>query len=163
MILEISSHNRQLPGLSVSGPIRKWCQNVPWHFFIFFLTTGLTVSKFYRTIHDTSPQNQYFDFSISSRELESILSYVSYEIELKLCRLIILVISSHDSASDFRFPPHYGARLLKSSNRFTAYNFYPIELKFGKMILEYQSAQSLGAGFSDVFPGALWGRASRNF
>ena len=28
-----------------------------------------------------------------------------------------------------------GARHLKSSNRYTAYNFYPIELKLGRTIL----------------------------
>ena len=60
---------------------------------------------------------------------------------------------------DFLFPPGstVGARLMKFSNRYTAFSFYTIELKLCRMLRKDQSAQLLGVGFFDFPPGALWG------
>ena len=52
---------------------------------------------------------------------------------------MIKAINPHNRLGpDFPFPPGgaVGARLLKSSNRFPVYSFYPIELKLGRMILD---------------------------
>ena len=46
------------------------------------------------------------------------------------------------------------AHLLKSSNQFTAYNFYPIELKFGRMILDISPLDRSEAEFAFSFLGA---------
>ena len=45
------------------------------------------------------------------------------------------------------------ARLLKSSNRFTAYIFYPIELKLGRMILDVRPNHRSKPDFSISFQG----------
>ena len=56
-----------------------------------------------------------------------------------------------------------GARLLKYSNRFTAYSSYPIELKLGRMSSRHQTAQSCRAAFFDFLSRGAGGRASCNF
>ena len=50
-----------------------------------------------------------------------------------------------------------GARLLQSSNRFTAYSIYPIELKHCRMILDFSLHDVSGTDFSIFLPGALRG------
>ena len=59
---------------------------------------------------------------------------------------------------DFLLGSAVGTRLLRSSNRFTAYSSYPIELKLDGTLLKHQSAQSLGIGFSDFPQGAVRAR-----
>ena len=55
------------------------------------------------------------------------------------------------------------ARLLKSSNQFTAYNFYPIEVKFGRMILDISSLDFSEPDFSDfLLGGAVEARLLRS-
>ena len=54
------------------------------------------------------------------------------------------------------------ARLLKSSNRFTAYSSCPIELKLSAMILDISPLNRSKPDFSNSFKGALWRRASCN-
>ena len=75
-----------------------------------------------------------------------------------------MVINPHNrSASDYSISFQgalLGARYLKSSNRFTAYSIYPIELKFDRLILDISPHNRSKLDFSISLQGALWGRAS---
>ena len=77
------------------------------------------------------------NIQIDSRATDE-LRLSSYAIELKLGRMILDISPHNRSTSDFifRFSPRgaVGPRLSKSSNRFTVYSSYPIELKFDRMI-----------------------------
>ena len=63
-----------------------------------------------------------------------------------------------------RFPPRgaVGVRLFKSSNQFTAYNFYPIELKFGRMILDISPLDRSVPDYSISIQGRCGGRHLRS-
>ena len=50
-----------------------------------------------------------------------------------------------------------GARLLKSTNRFTAYSSYPIELKLGSMILDINPHNRSASHFSVPLRGSCEG------
>ena len=74
----------------------------------------------------------------------------------------ILDISPHDLAQrifNFLTGSAVVSRLLRSSNRFTAYSSYPIKLKFGRMLLRNQS---LGVGSPNFVSVGAVGRTSRN-
>ena len=60
----------------------------------------------------------------------------SYPIEMNLGRMVPEINSNNPSNWSFPSRGDAGARLLKFSNRFTAYIIQPIELKLGKMILD---------------------------
>ena len=90
----------------------------------------------------------------------SFSSHITWPTKLKLwVGRIILVISAHShSVPDFEISSQgepWGARLSKSSNRFTAYSSYPIELKLGRMILDISSHNRSEPEFSIHFQRAL--------
>ena len=68
---------------------------------------------------------------------------------------------SHHSESNFSSSPRgaVGARLLKFSNRFTAYSIDPIELKLGMIILDI----NLHNRYMRVFGGAVEGQKIPKF
>ena len=65
-------------------------------------------------------------------------AYSSYPIELKLCRMMLVISLHNRSPSDFSISPRgrCGGAPLEILNRFTAYKFYLIELKLDRMILD---------------------------
>ena len=66
------------------------------------------------------------------------------------------------SASDFSISPR-GARLLKSSNRFTAHNFDPIDLKLSRMMVDISPLNCSEPDFSMPFQGARFSKSSNRF
>ena len=86
-----------------------------------------------------------------------IFSPITWPTKLKLCRMILDVGAHNRCPPILRFPP--GARLLKSSNRFTAYNFYPTELKLDMMIpvINPHNRSKLDFSISSYVGGAVEG------
>ena len=76
---------------------------------------------------------------------------------------MILDISPHNrSASEFPILSGgaVGVRLSNYSNQFTANNFYPIQLKLGRMIQDISPLDHSELNFSIPFQRALWRRDS---
>ena len=76
----------------------------------------------------------------------------------ELCRMILDISPHNRSKLDFSIPIQGGAvdaRLLKSSNRFTTYSSYTIELNFGKMILDISPHNRSEPDFLISIEGAL--------
>ena len=85
----------------------------------------------------------------------SISSLITWPTKLKLYRMLLDVGAHSRSVPDFSIPSQgAGWRvLLKFSNRFTAYNFHPIELKRDCMILDISSLHRSKSDVFDFLPG----------
>ena len=82
--------------------------------------------------------------------------FSSYQIELTLDRMILDSLHNRwksDFGIFFQGSSAVGARLLKSSNQFTAYIFHLIELKLGRMMLDISPHNRFEPDFSVLFQG----------
>ena len=80
-------------------------------------------------------------------------AYSSYTIDLKVGRMLLVISQYNRLESDFSISPEgaVGARLLRSSNRFTAYS-YPIDRKLDRFI-QVISPHNPSIRFFIILPG----------